>query len=980
MLETETKRLARAGRFSLRGAIFSALLCSQATFGAESFPGGFVEKSYDPAVRNRVTQLSFVPAGRGPFTFPAPYNTGGVRLTVPSDCANADCVEATGYSYWTLMNNHVGSNSMYVILNLAGHGGPTLFSYDKTSDAVTKVGPLFDSGPFTVASTEGWYFSASQATKLYVWRTMDSKLQRYDVTARTFHAVFDLDSNATLFGANRYLWQAHSSADDNVHSFTVRDRTTYAELGCGVYREDVRQFLFYPTLGDYDECQIDKSGRWLLIKENVDGLYGEDNRIIDVQAGVESRVLDQDGAGGHSDSGHGYMLAADNWAPVNFSVKLWQFGQSPLRGVEVYRAASWAAGGPFHISHVNAVAGMPISQQYACGSGADTKQDARGNELACFRLDGSYDTLVVAPIMTQLDAAGGGDLYNKYPKAALDITGRYALWTSNLGGGRLDAFIAKIPAQRLATAGDTQPPSVGVNSPAAGATVSGRIALAADASDNVGVAGVEFRMDGIRLGMEVTSAPFVFDWDTTLSPNGPHVLTVVARDAAGNTATSNSLQVTVSNAVSLPLPMAQEVTWTGLVNAKPSGATLQKTAGCDGCADAGAVSVQALNAGDGYLEFEVDETNTARTVGLGRGSTATGIAEIGFGLSFSAQATVEVRESRNYKADTRYAARDKFRIAVVKSRVEYSRNGVVFYRSATPPAYPMFADASLWSSNASIKNAVITAAPKPDLSAPVVSLSSPVAGTSLTGCAVSLVAVASDDVAVAGVQFKLDGAGLGPEITTPPYAHAWNTTTAANGMHSLVAVARDIAGNVAQSAPVQVVVRNDSTTAMTSQAVEWIRTVNVAVAGSTLQKSAGCDGCADAGGFSAQTLLAGDGYFEHEVADTNTFRAAGLAHIAPQATYQAIEFGLLFTAGKYVEVRENGVYKWDLPYAVADKFRVAVAGNRVEYSRNGTVFYVSAKPPAYPLVAAASLGSAGAVIKNAVINQPSTMPILSCPS
>ncbi len=54
---------------------------------------------------------------------------------------------------------------------------------------------------------------------------------------------------------------------------------------------------------------------------------------------------------------------------------------------------------------------------------------------------------------------------------------------------------------------------------------------------------------------------------------------------------------------------------------------------------------------------------------------------------------------------------------------------------------------------------------------------------------------ASDNVGVVGVQFRLDGAPFGAEDTTDPYAVAWNTTSAANGSHTLTAVARDAAGN-----------------------------------------------------------------------------------------------------------------------------------------------------------------------------------------
>ena len=109
------------------------------------------------------------------------------------------------------------------------------------------------------------------------------RLLRYDVLSRTFETVFDVTS---LLGGGKYLWQMHSSDDDRVHSATVKDSSTYQDLGCLVYREDTRQHQFFTPRGDYDECQIDKSGRWLVIKENVDNNYNEDNRVIDIETGA----------------------------------------------------------------------------------------------------------------------------------------------------------------------------------------------------------------------------------------------------------------------------------------------------------------------------------------------------------------------------------------------------------------------------------------------------------------------------------------------------------------------------------------------------------------------------------------------------------------------------------------------------------------------------------------------------------------------
>ncbi|MDD5655806.1 MAG: Ig-like domain-containing protein [Elusimicrobia bacterium] len=99
---------------------------------------------------------------------------------------------------------------------------------------------------------------------------------------------------------------------------------------------------------------------------------------------------------------------------------------------------------------------------------------------------------------------------------------------------------------------DTVPPVVAITAPAAGVTLSGSAALAAAASDNTGVVGVQFKLDGANLGAEDVSAPYGAAWNTAAAPDGGHVLTAVARDAAGNTAASPAVTVTVRNAVAPP--------------------------------------------------------------------------------------------------------------------------------------------------------------------------------------------------------------------------------------------------------------------------------------------------------------------------------------------------------------------------------------------------------------------------------------------
>jgi hypothetical protein len=107
--------------------------------------------------------------------------------------------------------------------------------------------------------------------------------------------------------------------------------------------------------------------------------------------------------------------------------------------------------------------------------------------------------------------------------------------------------------------GDTTAPSVALTSPAAGATVSGSVGVSANASDNVGVVGVQFKVDGANVGSEDTTAPYSVSWATTGVANGNHTVTAVARDAAGNSSNSQH-SVTVSNSTTTT-PSGSRLTW-----------------------------------------------------------------------------------------------------------------------------------------------------------------------------------------------------------------------------------------------------------------------------------------------------------------------------------------------------------------------------------------------------------------------------------
>jgi len=93
-----------------------------------------------------------------------------------------------------------------------------------------------------------------------------------------------------------------------------------------------------------------------------------------------------------------------------------------------------------------------------------------------------------------------------------------------------------------------------------------------------------------------------------------------------------------------------------------------------------------------------------------------------------------------------------------------------------------------------------------DTTVPTVSASS--TGTSGS---ITLSATASDNVGVTNVEFYVDGVLKGSDATSP-YSLAFDSTTAANGSHSLTAKAFDAAGNSATSSAASFTVSNATST------------------------------------------------------------------------------------------------------------------------------------------------------------------------
>jgi hypothetical protein len=90
-------------------------------------------------------------------------------------------------------------------------------------------------------------------------------------------------------------------------------------------------------------------------------------------------------------------------------------------------------------------------------------------------------------------------------------------------------------------------PTVSISSPASGATVSGTVAVSGVATDAVGISSVQVAVDGGSYSNASGTNNWSFSLDTASLSNGAHSLAAKTTNAAGISATSAALPITVNN-------------------------------------------------------------------------------------------------------------------------------------------------------------------------------------------------------------------------------------------------------------------------------------------------------------------------------------------------------------------------------------------------------------------------------------------------
>ncbi|HWW94567.1 MAG TPA: Ig-like domain-containing protein [Vicinamibacteria bacterium] len=443
------------------------------------------------------------------------------------------------------------------------------------------------------------------------------------------------------------------------------------------------------------------------------------------------------------------------------------------------------------------------------GTGSGTVTSSPGGINCGASCSASY---TAATLVTLTAAPGAGSLFSG--------------WSACSGTGTCQVTMSAAQSATATFTLSTTPPTVSLTAPSTGQTVSGSVTVSATASDVVGVAGVQFKLDGANLGAEVTASPYSISWATTGSTNGSHTLTAVARDTANNTATSSPVTVTISNVPPPTLSINDVVaaTTSAVFTVTLSAASTQTVtvvyATADGTATAGTDYVAA----GGNLSFTpgtTTQTIPVQVLGAPRLAAKTFFVN----LSTPTGATITKGQGQGtigantYTLSVAKAGTGSGAVTSSPAGINCGTACSANYPAATlvtltaaPAAGSLFSNWSACSGTGSCQVTMsaaqsVTATFTLSTTPPTVSLTAPSTGQTVSG-SVTVSATASDVVGVAGVQFKLDGANLGAEVTASPYSIPWATTGSTNGSHTLTAVARDTANNTATSSPVTVTASN----------------------------------------------------------------------------------------------------------------------------------------------------------------------------
>jgi thermitase len=324
---------------------------------------------------------------------------------------------------------------------------------------------------------------------------------------------------------------------------------------------------------DNDSDPTDENGHGTAVAGLIGAVSGNGTGMASVAwktSILPVRVLGRDGSGSHSDIADGIVWATDQGADV-INLSLGGTGSSSTlqnainyawsKGVVIVAAAGNSGDSvpsyPGACTNVVAVSATNSSDARTSWSNYGSYVDiaAPGENILTLSGSSGYEAMdgtsfsspltagVVALMRAANPSLSNANIVNALLANADDLgaSGK----DDDFGYGRVNSRRAVAAVGGAASAVDATAPTVTINSPSAGATVSGVVGVNASATDNTGVTRIELHIGGSLYAQSISSST-TFSWNTGNFIDGTYTLEVRAYDAANNVA-SSTRSVTVRN-------------------------------------------------------------------------------------------------------------------------------------------------------------------------------------------------------------------------------------------------------------------------------------------------------------------------------------------------------------------------------------------------------------------------------------------------
>ena len=528
------------------------------------------------------------------------YVSGNTSLTIlASDNVSVDTVilyidgqqkqtwsgAGTYTYYWNTTAYNDGQHTVEVWANdTSGNTNSTTYKYtvDNTAPTVTIQSP-----------SEGAYLGTNNVT--VTWTGSDNiQIDHYEVsldgqspvnvgtqTNYTFYGVDEGNHNVTV-----YAYDKAGNMDSNIVSFTVDTLSPVVTIinpasGEWFNIENVTVSWTANDTGsgiDYYEIRID-SGAWINVGLNTSYTFtnlDEGNHTIDV------RAYDKAGNSGTDSITFGVDLteptvtitSPSDGDYVNTSdVYVEWIGNETISGIDHYEVrcqnSTWDSGWinvgtVTHYTFPNLADGQYTiyvkAIDLAGNVGVDSIEITVDTVAPSVMITDPANNSVVGGSSVSIDVTSS-DLHPN--KTWLTINGNIVqtwdgdggfsyIWnTTGYGDGVYEVIayandtVGNVGSYRILVTVDNTGPDVHIVSPVDGAYVNGVVTIIFNASDPNNVSLVELYIDGnLRYSnnIEVQSATYTWDWDTSTEPEGNHTISVTAYDILNNI---NSVEITV---------------------------------------------------------------------------------------------------------------------------------------------------------------------------------------------------------------------------------------------------------------------------------------------------------------------------------------------------------------------------------------------------------------------------------------------------